>query len=261
MIPKSSKIRFSPRLEVVPQFSDAVNLIGQIEDFIYLCYDESSWQPKNLNEAINFINKITGLSYVESTVIVMNHTLDAICKLFFNSTTGLSFDEFLTGRKIGQISKEGYDFLNLLLSDQNISNVIPIGDMSISDCIEKNNNTYNVKSFSKLGKDVIDKTDQSTHRLFSLLLSDASFNTEKLIEEFAKTNPFERIYCCVLNQDDYVFDKVSSYSSKSGRATVNGLLRGKMISQQEEEIKFIEDDFVRRLDADEISVKINLVSN
>jgi hypothetical protein len=261
MVPKSSKIRFSPRLEVVPQFSSALNLSGQIEDFIYLCYDDSSWKPMNLNEAINFINKITGLSYVESTVIVMNHALDSICKLFFNSTVGFSFDEFLIGRKIGRISKEGYDFLNLLLGDENVSKVIPIGDMSIADCIEKNGNIYNVKSFSKLGKDVIDRTDQSTHRLFNLFLSDASFNTERLIEDLIKTNPFERVYCCVLSQEDYVFDKISSYSTKSGRTIVDGLLREKIISQQDEEIKFIEDNFTRRLDADEISVRINLVSN
>jgi hypothetical protein len=258
---KSSKIRFSPRLEVIPRFSDSINLNGQIEDFIYLCYEENNWVSKNLNQATTFINKITGLSYVESTVLILNHVIDSICKLTFNVTAGLSFDEFLSNKNNNEISKEGYDFFNLLLSDPVMSEILPTGDMSKEDYLEKNKNSYRLKSFSSLGKDVIDKIDQSTYRLLGLFLGDTSFNAEKFIEELVKTNAFERVYCCILNQDDYVFDKISSYSTKSGRTVVDGLLRDKIVTQTDEEIVFNDDSFMKRLDADEISVKINLVSN
>jgi hypothetical protein len=262
LIQKSSKVRFSQRLEVIPQFTDATNLTGQAEDFLYLCYEDGNWAPKSFSEAAIFINSITGLSYVDSTVIVMNHIIDAMCKLLFGSLVGFSIEEFMSSDNIIELSQEGLNLLNSMLNDINISKVIPCGQLQQSEYVEKlNGNLYKLKNFAELDKDSINKTDQSTHRLFSLFLSDPIFSTEFFLSKLIETGPFERVYCSLLNQEDYIFDNVSSYSTRSGRANLDGLIRLKILEQKDNESKFIDNNFVNRLDADEISVRINLVSN
>jgi hypothetical protein len=172
------------------------------------------------------------------------------------------FENLISTKKRNSISKSGYEFLTNIKSDQIVGSILPTGDMNEDDYLFKDNENYSFKMFSELGKNVIDKTDQSTHRLLTSFINDPIFSYENELNDLTSTSAFERIYCFVVSSNDFEIDRELSYSIESARTMISGLLRSSLMVDDGTTLKYVkEEGKMSRLIADEMSVKINLVSN
>jgi hypothetical protein len=263
IVRKPVKIRFTPFLEVVPQFTTSLDMISSFEDFTFLCYFDKKWNQLQLSDAVNFVINKTGLEYSDSVVIVINHIVDALCKLSMKSLSSINIEDLTSTRIKNEISKGGYDFFKNILRDQISGEMLPTGDMNDDEYLYKNiGSNYSLKMFSELGKNVIDKTDQPTHRLLSSFLNDPIFYYENEFNSISATPAFERIYCCAVSTNDFEIDRILSYSIESAKAMISGLIHSGLMVDDGTTLKYVkEDGKISRLIADEISAKINLVSN
>lgn len=263
IVRKPVKIRFTPFLEVIPQFTTSLDMITSFEDFTFLCYFDKRWNQLHLSDAVNFVSNKTGLEYADSVVVVINHIVDALCKLSMKSLSSIMIEDLTSTRVKNEISKGGYDFFKNILKDQVSGRMLPTGDMNDGEYLYRNEaSNYSLKMFSELGKNVIDKTDQPTHRLLSSFLNDPIFYYENEFSAASSTPPFERVYCCAVSTNDFEIDRTLSYSIESAKAMISGLIRSGLMVDDGASLKYVkENGKVARLIADEISAKINLVSN
>lgn len=262
IIRKSPKIRFTPLLEVIPQFSIKLDMISSFEDFTFLCYYDKKWNQHHFSDAVDFVSNKTSLEYVDAVIVTVNHIIDALCKLAVKSLSGIMLENLTSTKVKNEISKQGYSFFKGILTDQIVGNILPVGDMLENEYLNKIDNNYSLKTFSKLGKNVIDKTDQPTHRLLTSLLNDPIFSYENELDELTSTTAFERVYCCVVSSNDFEIDRKLSYSLESAKTMISGLLHSSLMTDDGDSLYYVkEKGKISRLIADEISVKINLVSN
>jgi len=262
IINKPAKIRFTPLLEVIPQFSIKSDMISSFEDFTFLCYYDKKWNQHQFTDAVTFISNVTGLEYSDSVVIAINHIIDCLCKLTTKSLNGIEFENLTSTKNRNRMSRSGFEFFRSIKSDQIIGNILPLGDMSEEDYLFKDGENYLFKTFSQLGKNVIDKTDQPTHRLFTSFINDPIFSYENELNELTAPAIFERTYCFVLSSNDFEIDRELSYSIESATTMISGLLRSLLMTDNGTTLKYTkEEGKMSRLIAEEMSVKINLVSN
>jgi hypothetical protein len=134
-----------------------------------------------------------------SKVIIFNHIFDAIAKYHIYNKTGIFIDDLLYNKQSVRISKEGKAFFDSVNSRNRVK---ALGALDVNEILEDKGDGYYLRKFSELGKNTIDKTDQPTHRLLNLILSDSCFTVESLKRCILSSQPFERIYCIGLSDED-----------------------------------------------------------
>ena len=201
---KDTVVRFCPYVTVIPQISKSNNLLSIAHEFLYLCYENGEWIPKNILNTVKFVMKMTGLGYADSKIILINHIFDAMAKYHVYNKSGIYVDDLLYNHEYIKISYEGKKFFDLLTSDQKS---YVLGALNINDVLEDAGDGYYLKKFSQLGMNAIDKTDQPTHRLLNSIMFDSMFCAESIKKSIFSSQPFERIYClCLADSDLLDFD-------------------------------------------------------
>jgi hypothetical protein len=228
-------------------------MISSFEDFTFLCYYDKKWNQHHFSDAVDFVSNKTNLEYADAVIVTINHIIDALCKLAVKSLSGIMLENLTSTKVKNEISKQGYGFFKSTLTDQVVGNILPVGDMLEGEYLNKVGDNYSLKTFSELGKIV---------RLLTSLLNDPIFSYESELDELTSTTAFERVYCCVVSSDDFEIDRKLSYSLESAKTMISGLLRSSLMTDDGDSLEYVkEKGKMSRLMADEISVKINLVSN
>ena len=260
LVMKKTSVRFCPNLTVFPQFTRAANIKEAAFDFIYLCYTGKKWETKSFSDAIEFVKSTTGLTVAESLVIVYNHVFDSVGKLAVMSLTGTSVDENFATRSEAQMTLEGADFYRKVLIDQVVSQALPVDSVLPGSYLVRGESGYTVLPFSRLPSSLVTRTNEPSHRLLYSIASDPLFSYESYYGQSYTPPPFERVYMCLVDPDEFVIDKFATVSTPSGRSSYEYLVAAGKITESEEVANLNDRESSGALDGNEFAVKASLVT-
>lgn len=256
---KNTKFLFYPRLEVIPTFINTKIPRDAHKYFIYMCYENNSWVPRDYAYAIKFVMNNGKLSEYESSLVLLNHAYDAICKMYNSFTSDISLNDRFELYEKTNITKEGYEFLVKLQQSAIFDDYFNFKDINILDIIQKNeDDSYRIKKIDEFNTFEIYNMNLSFLKLCQLILQDPTFYAESIVKNNTKIKPFERIYCCCLGNNDYIFDRLLSNKTKNGSFEFETCLTNNILVEKEGEY-VLNEEFRNKVGLFEYSAKVNLV--
>jgi hypothetical protein len=260
LVMKKSITRFCPSLVAVPQMTRAKTLKEAAFDFVYLCYTGKTWETRGFAGAVSFVQDITGLSPAESVIVVYNHVFDSVGKLALMNLTGVNLIDGLTNAAGPTMNGSGADFFKKALMDQTVSPSIPTGTLLPGNYVLQSNAGYSVIPYSKLPPSVVTRTDEPSYRLLYTIAGDPMFTYENYYGKALDLAPFERIYMCLVDPDEFSIDKFATVSTPSGKSCYEGLVKTGKITESETVANLNDRELSGSLEGNEFAVKASLVT-
>jgi len=259
LVLRNTVFRFCPRLEVVPNFTSYTNIRDAMRDFLYLCHDGSGWVTKDVNEAITFVSEVTGLERISAYVIVVNHAIDAICRIasYASGTAGLY--EMSNPQGSSVMSTAGAE---LALEEMRNNSVMKVamGNLLPGNFMQQVPGGYRFMRFSELDGRAAVATDQSRHRLLGSILSDPIFTYENGYTVSRCFTPFERVYNCVIDPDEFMIDKSRTQSTVSGRTAYDKVVADGLVDVYSDVAVFRDTSSNSLFDGSAYAVKVELIT-
>jgi hypothetical protein len=252
-----AKFSFYPRLHVIalPNEVYQEDFHSTSDSFYFFVYEDSTWKAVTKGYAIQFILAATGFeTEEEATIIVNNHIIDAVCKSALRNIGNVSLDEMIAvAPRTTILTQEGFDFLTTFLNLRQGLRITSESGLSLGDFFRPVSGGYEFIPFSELRPEILVKTDEPTHRLLHILVSDPIFSYENYYLTSSSFTPFERIYCCLIDPEldfdcrtDLLDADVLNY------LTTNGILEGEKLLPVK--------NSSQRLDMDEIILSAGISS-
>jgi hypothetical protein len=144
--------------------------------------------------------------------------------------------------------------------DQTAARSVPAGTLLPGNYIFSNSGTYTVLPFSKLPPGVVTRTDESSYRLLYSIAGDPLFTYENYYGKSYEPPPFERVYLCLVDPDEFSIDKFATVSTPSGKSCYESLVRSGKITESETVANLNDREVSGDLDGSEFAVKVSLVT-
>lgn len=260
LVMKKSSIRFCPMLSVVPQTTRAKSIKEAAFDFVYLCHTGKKWETKGFSDAVDFVKTSTGLTVAESLIVVYNHVFDAVGKMALMSLTGVNVNENFATQSEPQMMLAGADFFKKVITDQITSQALPVDSVLPGSYLMQDASSYTVMPFSRLPSGIVTRTNEPSHRLLYTIASDPLFTYEKYYGKAYEPPPFERVYMCLVDPDEFVIDKFATVSTPSGKSSYEHLVTTGKITESEEVANLNDRETSGSIDGNEFAVKVSLVT-
>jgi hypothetical protein len=252
-----TKFSFYPRLHVIalPNEVYQEDFLSTSDSFYFFVYEDSTWKAVTKGYAIQFVLAATGFeTEEEAAIIVNNHIIDAVCKSALRNIGNVSLDEMIAvAPRTTVITQEGLDFLTTFLNLPQALRIISESGLSLGDFFRPVSGGYEFIPFSELRPEILIRTDEPTHRLLQIVVSDPIFSYENYYLSSSNFTPFERIYCCLIDPElDFDCETELLEADVLNYLTTNGILEGS---------KFLPaKNSSQRLDMDEIILSVGISS-
>jgi len=213
-----SKMSFSfyPYIHCIalPQ-EDYDNLESTLDSLLFFKYEESSWICCSKSDATEFLSSRTGLLGSDADKVIKNHMVDAICKSAMRILGGISVDEMLTKYNMPKMTQAGFDLFAKILALPEASKYISPRGLQLGDFMRQVDGQYEFIPFSELDPRIVSRTDEPTHRLLQILVTDPVFNYENYYSEFENIPSFERVYFVLFDPDEfYIVEEVAGFQKE-----------------------------------------------
>jgi len=250
-----TKFSFYPRLHVIalPNEVYQEDFLSTSDSFYFFVYEDSTWKAVTKGYAIQFVLAATGFeTEEEATIIVNNHIIDAVCKSALRNIGNVSLDEMIAvAPRTTVITQEGLDFLTTFLNLPQALRIISESGLSLGDFFRPVSGGYEFIPFSELRPEILVRTDEPTHRLLQIVVSDPIFSYENYYLSSSNFTPFERIYCCLIDPElDFDCETALLETDVLNYLTTNGILDGNKFTPAK--------NSSQRLDMDEIILSVVL---
>jgi len=259
LVLRSATYRFCPVLEVALQPTTGTNVQTAMNDFLYLCHNGSEWESKSLSDALDFVMESTGLDELSSYVVIVNHVIDALCNLTNFALGSLDSSESTATPGERVISSQAAELL-LKMMKSSVGSLLPRGRLRPGDFLKSTTEGYRFIRFSSLNPGVISLTNESNHRLLGQIVTDPLFTAENLYSLNNCFVPFERMYNCVIDPDEFVIDKSNTMATSGGRATFDLLVSQGAIDVYPDVAVFKEGTAAKILEGSTYATKVDLVT-
>jgi hypothetical protein len=252
-----TKFSFYPRLHVIalPNEVYQEDFLSTSDSFYFFVYEDNTWKAVTKGYAVQFVLAATGFeTEEEATVIVNNHIIDAVCKSALRNIGNVSLDEMIAvAPRTTIITQEGLDFLTRFINLPQAFRIISESGLSLGDFFRPVAGGYEFIPFSELRPEILVRTDEPTHRLLHIVVSDPIFSYENYYTSSSNFTPFERIYCCLIDpESDFECETSLLETDVLNYLTTNGILEGN---------KFLPaKNSSQRLDMDEIILSVGISS-
>jgi hypothetical protein len=252
-----TKFSFYPRLHVIalPNEVYQEDFLSTSDSFYFFVYEDNTWKAVTKGYAVQFVLAATGFeTEEEATVIVNNHIIDAVCKSALRNIGNVSLDEMIAvAPRTTIITQEGLDFLTRFINLPQAFRIISESGLSLGDFFRPVAGGYEFIPFSELRPEILVRTDEPTHRLLHIVVSDPIFSYENYYSSSSNFTPFERIYCCLIDpESDFECETNLLETDVLNYLTTNGILEGN---------KFLPaKNSSQRLDMDEIILSVGISS-
>jgi len=192
----------------LPQ-EDYDNLESTLDSLLFFKYEEQSWICCSKSDATEFISTRTGLVSSDSEKVIKNHMVDAICKSAMRVLGGVSIDEMLPKYSIPKMTQAGYDLFVKILTLPDASKYISPRGLQLGDFLRQVDGEYEFIPFSELDPRIVARTDEPTHRLLQILITDPIFNYESYYPSFESIPSFERVYFVLFDPEEFYIEEGS----------------------------------------------------
>ena len=247
-------VRFCPRLHVVPQFTEAKSLSAVARDFVYMCYADGDWTACTLDAAVDFVESTSGLSTGLSTIVVMNHIVDAVCRCLLLITVGQSITPWSVSRST--YNSSDIAFISKAMSSSPLFAKL-LGGASLGDVFRQSKASWTFNRFIDLADDVVPLTSLPLHRSLSQVVNDSLFTVNSLFDELMTPLDSEREYCVIFSHNDFSIDLSSTVSTSPGKGAYQALTSTGDITTKGGQIVLKD----QRFSASEYAVSLSLVTN
>jgi len=250
-----TKFSFYPRLHVIalPNEVYQEDFLSTSDSFYFFVYEDFTWKAVTKGYAIQFVLAATGFeTEEEATIIVNNHIIDAVCKSALRNIGNVSLDEMIAvAPRTTVITQEGLDFLTTFLNLPQALRIISESGLSLGDFFRPVSGGYEFIPFSELRPEILIRTDEPTHRLLQIVVSDPIFSYENYYLSSSNFTPFERIYCCLIDPElDFDCETALLETDVLNYLATNGILDGNKFEPAK--------NSSQRLDMDEIILSVVL---